>query len=69
MLLTDVYEKQSGTSIPLNYQLKQNLQVKGRYVPKPPGRVRTSVSRLTVRKPSALMPLMYSMLTPWVFAR
>jgi hypothetical protein len=44
MLLTDVYQKQSGTSIPLNYQLKQDLQVKGRYVPKPLGPVRTSVN-------------------------
>ena len=44
MLLTDVYEKQSGTSFPLNYQLKQDLQVNGRYVPKPLGPVRTSVT-------------------------
>jgi hypothetical protein len=44
MLLTDVYEKQSGTSIPLNYQLKQDLQVTGHYAPKPLGPVRTSVT-------------------------
>ena len=44
MLLTDVYEKQPGTSIPLNYQLKQDLQVNGRYAPKPLGPVRTSVT-------------------------
>ena len=43
LLLTDVYQKQSGP-IPLNYQLKQDLQVKGRYVPKPLGPVRTSVT-------------------------
>ena len=44
LLVTDVYQKQPNTTLPLNYQLKQDLQVKGRYVKKPLGPVRTSVT-------------------------
>ena len=42
--MTDVYQKQPNTTLPLNYQLKQDLHVKGRYVQKPLGPVRTSVT-------------------------
>ena len=44
LLVTDVYQKQPNTTLPLNYQLKQDLHVQGRYVQKPLGPVRTSVT-------------------------
>ena len=56
LLVTDVYQKQPGTSIPLNYQLKQNLQVKGRYLKKPLGPVRTASPRTATRSPSTTCP-------------